>query len=104
MTVPAWQSGVAYTPGVVVTHNGEVYKKLRDDDQSEPDLIGGGWELVENSNVADYEAVASAFNAYESKKAAHKQKVAKMIRDAGLTPGDVLVTLTAEAMAGEITR
>jgi hypothetical protein len=104
MTIPNWQSGTTYEANAVVLHNGEAYIKLADDDQSEPDHIEGGWALVPNSNAAEYNVIADAFNGYEARKAAHQKKIADALKAAGLTPGEVLVTLTAEEAAGEITR
>ena len=104
MTIPNWQSDATYETNAVVLHNGETYIKLADDDQSEPDHIGGGWRALENSNAAEFNVIADAFNGYEARKAAHQKKINDALKAAGLTPGEVLVALTAGAMAGEITR
>jgi hypothetical protein len=90
--IEAWAPG-AYSHGDYVLHNGEVYVKVDDDDQSEPDNIAGGWELVPNTNVVEYNAIVEAFESYEAKKAAHRRKVHDVLAAAGITDGDALRTL-----------
>jgi hypothetical protein len=89
------QTNAPYQAGVMVLHNGEAYRKLDDDDQTEPDTIGGGWELLQNSNVAEFQAIESAFSSYEQRVADHKAKVLAKLQAAGLSPDAVKAVLNA---------
>ena len=42
-TTPQWDAGTTYQPGDLVQHQGKLYCKADDNDQTEPDSIGGGW-------------------------------------------------------------
>jgi hypothetical protein len=95
MTTTKWQKSTIYQPGQVVLHNDQAYVKSDDADQSEPDAIAGGWELIENSNAAEYSAIVESFNTYEARKAAHQKQIKDALVAAGLDPSDVLVTLEA---------
>jgi hypothetical protein len=95
MTIQNWQSDATYETNAVVLHNGEAYFKLDDSDQSEPDHIGGGWQLVPNSNATEYTAIEASFSSYEERKAKHQAEVRQKLAAAGLEPADVLAVLGA---------
>lgn len=42
-TTPQWDAGTTYQPGDVVQHQGKLYRKVDDGDNSEPDAVPGGW-------------------------------------------------------------
>ena len=44
--VPEWQPDIIYGPGDHVKHEGKVYLKDDDGDNSEPDDVPGGWSLI----------------------------------------------------------
>ena len=75
-TIEDWKQGQQYTQGTVVTHNGVTYQKLDDSDQSEPDAVGGGWQVLENSNVTEYNAIAQSLGSYEQRVIDHQKAVA----------------------------
>jgi len=70
-----WKQDKTYAPGTVVLHKGEVYQKLDDNDQTEPDSIGGGWVELQNTNLQQYELIEASFNSYEQRKAQHQAAV-----------------------------
>jgi hypothetical protein len=41
-----WDAATTYKLGDVVTHNDKVYRKSDESDNTEPDDVPGGWELV----------------------------------------------------------
>jgi hypothetical protein len=81
-TIETWAADVAYQPGSLVTHQGAVYQKLDDGDQSEPDGVAGGWQLLVTSNVAEYNAIAQSFASYEARVQAHQSKMTAAKRSA----------------------
>ena len=44
--VPEWMPDVTYATGDHVKHEGKVYQKADDGDNSEPDSVPGGWDLI----------------------------------------------------------
>ena len=44
--VPEWMPDVTYATGDHVKHEGKVYQKADDGDNSEPDDVPGGWDLI----------------------------------------------------------
>lgn len=46
LVVPAWSADHTYQPGDEVQHNGKLYRKDNDDDQTVPDEVAGGWSEV----------------------------------------------------------
>jgi hypothetical protein len=44
--VPEWQPDVTYAAGDHAKHEGKVYVKADDADNSEPDDVPGGWEFI----------------------------------------------------------
>lgn len=76
MPLEAWQNGVAYAPGAIVTHQGKVYSKDADSDQTMPDDQKGGWSLLQDTNLQQYELIETSFNSYEQRVAAHQAAVA----------------------------
>ena len=70
-----WNSNTHYDANEVVEHNGKVYQKLDDNDQTEPDSIGGGWVELQNTNLQQYELIEASFNSYEQRKAQHQAAV-----------------------------
>lgn len=46
LVVPAWSADHTYQPGDEVQHNGTLYRKDNDDDQSVPDDVAGGWSEI----------------------------------------------------------
>ena len=96
MHIPEWQPGVDYQPGTVVTYQGNVYQKLDDDDQSPPDDIPGGWKLVENTNLDQYNAIDQALGSFESRRDAHKADILAQLAADHLDPADVRAVLNAK--------
>ena len=96
MKIPKWQRGVVYQPGVVVTYRGKVYQKLDDGDQSPPDNIPGGWKLIENTNLAEYNAIDRALGSFESRRDTHRAEVLAKLAADGLDPADVRAVLNAK--------
>jgi len=94
--IAAWQAGTTYTAGTIVTHNGGVYQKADDGDNTEPDAIAGGWSVLENSNVAEFNAIASSFSTYEERVRKHKAATLAKLHAAGLDPDEVKAVLTAD--------
>jgi hypothetical protein len=90
-----WNPDTIYQPGDVVLHNGEPYQKLDDGDNSPPDHVPGGWLLVENNNLPDYQAIEASFNSYEQRVAAHRAEVLAKLQAEGLSPDDVKAVLNA---------
>ena len=89
---------VPYAPGSAVEYQGKVYEKLDDNDQSPPDEVGGGWRRIDNdprANVAQYQAIESAFNSYEQRVKDHKAEVLAKLAAEGLSPEDVRAVLKA---------
>ena len=43
---PEWQDGTVYKAGDLVSHNGQVYCKADDGDNSEPGDVEGGWDAL----------------------------------------------------------
>lgn len=66
-----WKPGVTYPPGAVVEHQGTVYIKDNDGDQSPPDAVPGGWSVVHSPNLPEYEAIEASFASYEQRRDAH---------------------------------
>ena len=87
--------GKTYTPGDVVQHQGKVYSKDSDGDDSPPDAVPGGWTEVVNHNLPEFEAIEASFNSYEQRKAAHKATVMAKLMKEGLNPDDVQAVLNA---------
>jgi hypothetical protein len=71
-----WKQGDIYDPGAVVGHQGQAYRKLDDGDNSPPDAVPGGWELLQNSNLQQYEVIEAALGSYEQRRDAHIAAVA----------------------------
>jgi hypothetical protein len=92
-TIEAWAADVAYQPGNLVTHQGVVYQKLDDGDQSPPDSVPGGWVIVENTNLAEFNAIATSFSSYEERVRQHKADILAKLQAAGLNPDDVKAVL-----------
>jgi hypothetical protein len=46
LVVPVWSADHTYQPGDEVQHNGRLYRKDNDDDQSVPDDVAGGWSEI----------------------------------------------------------
>ena len=67
-----------YAPGDVALHEGTLYQKLDDGDNSAPDEVPGGWELIpeEQTNLQEYLAVEQSLTSYEQRKAARLAQVA----------------------------
>ena len=96
MHIPEWQPGVVYQPGTVVTHAGKVYQKLDDGDNSPPDEIPGGWLLIENTNLDEYNAIDQALSSFESRRETHRAEVLAKLAAEGLDPSDVQAVLNAQ--------
>jgi hypothetical protein len=94
-TIKTWAADVAYQPGNLVTHQGVVYQKLDDGDQSPPDSVPGGWSPLENSSVAEFNAIATSFAGYEERVRQHKAGILAKLQTAGLNPDDVKAVLDA---------
>jgi hypothetical protein len=94
--IAAWQAGTTYTAGTIVTHNGGVYQKADDGDNTEPDAIAGGWSVLENSNVAEFNAIATSFSTYEERVRKHKADTLAKLHAAGLDVDAVKAVLTAD--------
>jgi hypothetical protein len=96
MNIPTWSQGI-YQPGDFVLHNGKVYRKDNDTDQTAPDDVEGGWSEVpaDQTNLAQYEVIAASFAGYEEKTRKHKEDVLAKLRAAELQPADVLAVLEA---------
>jgi len=74
--VTNWTSGKNYLTGSRVIHEGKVYEKLDDDDQSPPDDIGGGWRLLNVEGVEHYQSIASVLDSYEERVQQHQARLA----------------------------
>ena len=96
MHIPEWQPGVDYQPGTVATYEGQVYQKLDDSDISPFDDTPGGWLLVENTNLHEYEAIDQALGSFESRRDAHKAEVLAALEAEGLAADDVRAVLNAK--------
>jgi hypothetical protein len=94
-TIETWAADAAYQPGNLVTHQGVVYQKLDDGDQSPPDSIPGGWSALENSNVAEFNAIATSFSSDEERVRQHKADILAKLQAAGLRPDEVKAVLAA---------
>jgi hypothetical protein len=90
-----WKQGDSYDPGTVVLHQGKAYTKLDDGDNSPPDAVPGGWQELETSNVAEYQAIEASFSSYEERKAKHQAEVRSKLAAAGLSEDDVKAVLNA---------
>ena len=44
--VPEWMPDITYATGDHVKHEGKVYQKADDGDNSAPDSVPGGWDLI----------------------------------------------------------
>jgi hypothetical protein len=88
-----YQPGNRYTEGTIVIHDNKVYKKDADEDNSPPDSVAGGWTEIENTNLAEFQAIADSFNSYEARRDAHKQKVLSQLKAAGLSADEVKAVL-----------
>ena len=71
-----WKQGNIYDSGSIVEHRGEAYRKLDDGDNSPPDAVPGGWELLQNNHLQQYEVIEAAFGSYEQRRDAHIAAVA----------------------------
>ena len=71
-----WKPDTGYSPGTVVLHQGKVYRKANDYDQTMPDDKAGGWEEVPNNNLQQFENIEASFNSYEQRRDAHLAAVA----------------------------
>ena len=93
-----WTNSQTYTAGTVVIHQGKLYQKLDDGDNSPPDDIGGGWVEIppERNNLAEYTAIEASLSSYEDRKKAHRAAILKKLTDAGLSPDDVKAVLESE--------
>ena len=92
------QDNVPYPANAIVEHQGKVYEKLDDNDQSPPDEIGKAWRRIDNDphcNVAQYEAIETSFNSYEQRVKDHKAAVLAKLKAAGLDPADVKAVVDA---------
>jgi hypothetical protein len=92
--IQPWVQGT-YSAGDLVSHNGEVYRKVNDADQSEPDAIPGGWELMPSTNLSEFNAIATSFSTYEERVRKHKADTLAKLHAAGLEPADVKAVLEA---------
>ena len=95
MPLEAWQNGVAYAPGAIVTHQGKVYSKDADSDQTMPDDQKGGWTELQDTNLQQYELIEASFNSYEQRVADHKAQVLAKLQAEGLNPDAVKAVLNA---------
>jgi len=43
VTRPKWSADAVYQPGDLVQHQGKLYRKADDKDNTEPDAVPGGW-------------------------------------------------------------
>jgi hypothetical protein len=93
--IQPWAADVAYTPGTCVTHKGTVYQKLDDGDNTEPDAVAGGWSVLEDSNIEEYNAIATSLGGYEERVKLHKATVLAKLHAAGLDAADVKAVLGA---------
>ena len=77
--VTNWTSGKNYLTGSRVIHEGKVYEKLDDDDQSPPDDIGGGWLeiLISKESLDRYQKIVESFSTYEARVIQHQQQQAQ---------------------------
>jgi hypothetical protein len=71
-----WKQGDIYNPGAVVEHQGQAYRKSNDYDQTMPDDRAGGWELLQNNNLQQFEIIEAALGSYEQRRDAHLAAVA----------------------------
>jgi hypothetical protein len=90
-----WKHGKSYAPGTVVLHEGKVYRKDADGDDSPPDAVPGGWSELPNTNLSEFLAIEASFTSYEERKAKHQAEVRKKLAAAGLAEADVLAVLSA---------
>jgi len=63
-----WQPAHVYPPRTLVVHKGQVYRKLDDGDNTEPDNVPGGWELVQAENLTEFLAIHERFSTYEARR------------------------------------
>jgi len=95
MPIPEWLSGVDYEPGAVVTYLGQVYQKLDDDDQGEPDISPIAWQLIQHTNLSEYQAIDQSLGSYEARREAHKAEVLAALKADGFAVDDVRAVLDA---------
>lgn len=90
-----WKHGKSYSPGDVVKHQGKVYSKDADGDDSPPDAVPGGWTELADNNLPEYEAIEASFSSYEQRVADHKAQVLAKLQAEGLSPDAVKAVLNA---------
>ena len=73
-----WESGTTYSPGDAVLHEGKLYIKDDDSDQSEPDSTPGGWTESSSSqnNLQEYLVIEQSLTSYEARRDAYQAQVA----------------------------
>jgi hypothetical protein len=75
-TITDWSADITYAAGATVLHDGKVYEKLADGDQSPPDDIGGGWKPRKAAGLESYRSVAAVLDGYEERVKQHQAKLA----------------------------
>ena len=92
-----YKVGITYSPGSAVLHDGKLYQKLDDGDNSTPDDVPGGWELIpdDRSNLKEYQAIEASLGSYEQRVKDHKAEVLAKLAAEGLDPLDVKAVLNA---------
>ena len=91
-----WKQGITYKSGEVVKHQGKLYQKADDGDNSAPDDVPGGWVAVSSeNNLAEFEAIETSFLSYEERKAKYQADVLAKLKAAGLDPAAVQAVLNA---------
>lgn len=99
-----WQPNTTYHPGDVVIHNGVLYTKLDDGDNSAPDAVAGGWESAgspELDNLDEFLAIKNSFASYVEQSAKYQAKLQadrtsaeEKLHRLGLTADEVTALLT----------
>ena len=90
-----YEEGTTYAQGEMVHHDGNLYIKTDDSDTSLFDDTSSGWQLVENTNLDEYQPVEQALSSYESRREAHTAEVLAALEAEGLDPDDVKAVLNA---------
>lgn len=67
-----------WSPGLVVEHNGKLYKKLDDGDNSAPDDVPGGWVEVpkDETNISEYLTIEAQLSSFEARAKEHQEHLA----------------------------
>ena len=99
MTKLTWTAEVIYEPGEVVLHQGKMYAKLDDGDNTAPDAVAGGWQEVRDvqaEGLAEYQAIEASFSTYEERVKLHqaelalkRQQTIEKIKALGATDEDI---------------